>query len=73
MASDGGKGSAPRPFGVNQDTFASNWDAIFGKKDKPETIPMPGTIGGAKLVFPSDADDKVTRNNEETQQVKHYE
>lgn len=66
--SDGGKGSAPRPFGVDQDTFASNWDTIFGKKDM---VPMPGTIGGAKLVFPSDAeDDKVTRNNEETQQVK---
>ena len=28
-----GKGSAPRPFGVDADTFASNWDAIF-KKDK---------------------------------------
>lgn len=30
--SDGGKGSAPRPFSVDQNTFASNWDAIFGKK-----------------------------------------
>lgn len=28
-----GKGSAPRPFGVDADTFASNWDAIF-RKDK---------------------------------------
>lgn len=26
-----GKGSRPRPFSVSQDTFASNWDAIFGK------------------------------------------
>jgi hypothetical protein len=24
-----GKGSAPRPFSVDQATFASNWDAIF--------------------------------------------
>lgn len=31
---DGGKGSAPRPFSVDQDTFASNWDRVFGKKPK---------------------------------------
>lgn len=27
--SDGGKGSAPRPFSVDRDTFASNWDRTF--------------------------------------------
>lgn len=31
--SDGGKGSKPRPFSVDQKTFDSNWDAIFGKKE----------------------------------------
>lgn len=30
--SDGGKGSSPRPYSVDQETFASNWDRIFGKK-----------------------------------------
>lgn len=30
--SDGGKGSAPRPFSVDSETFANNWDSIFGKK-----------------------------------------
>ena len=30
--SDGGKGSSPRPFSVDQKTFDANWDAIFGKK-----------------------------------------
>ena len=30
--SDGGKGSAPRPFSVDQQTFENNWEAIFGKK-----------------------------------------
>ena len=30
---DGGKGSSPRPFSVDQKTFDANWDAIF-KKDK---------------------------------------
>ena len=27
--SDGGKGSAQRPFSVDRDTFASNWDRTF--------------------------------------------
>jgi hypothetical protein len=32
--SDGGKGSSPRPYSVDSDTFANNWDAIFGKKKR---------------------------------------
>jgi hypothetical protein len=30
--SDGGKGDSPRPISVDQKTFASNWEATFGKK-----------------------------------------
>ncbi len=30
--SDGGKGSRPRPYSVDQKTFDSNWDTIFSKK-----------------------------------------
>lgn len=30
------KGSRPRPYSVSQDQFLSNWDAIFGKKEKEE-------------------------------------
>lgn len=30
--SDGGKGSTPRPYSVDAETFANNWDSIFGKK-----------------------------------------
>lgn len=29
--SDGGKGSAPRPYSVDQKTFEDNWDRIFNK------------------------------------------
>jgi hypothetical protein len=29
-----GKGSRPRPYSVSLDEFGSNYDAIFGKKDK---------------------------------------
>lgn len=32
--SDGGKGSAPRPFSVSQEEFANNFDKIFGKNIK---------------------------------------
>lgn len=31
--SDGGKGSNPRPFSVDQKTYQNNWDNIFKKKD----------------------------------------
>jgi|688.fasta_scaffold1783784_1 hypothetical protein len=31
--SDGGKGSNPRPFSVDQKTYNDNWDKIF-KKEK---------------------------------------
>lgn len=34
--SDGGKGSKPRPFSVDQKTFDTNWEAIFGEKNKFE-------------------------------------
>lgn len=27
--SDGGKGSAPRPFSVSQEEYTKRWDAIF--------------------------------------------
>ena len=32
--SDGGKGSAPRPFSVSQEEFSNNFDAIFRKNIK---------------------------------------
>ena len=31
-----GKGSRPRPFGVDHEQFANSWDQIFGKKDQKE-------------------------------------
>ena len=33
--STGGKGSKPRPFSVDQKTFDSNFDRIFGQKKQP--------------------------------------
>jgi len=35
-----GKGSAPRPYSVDADTFESNWDKIFKKKNNsPDVSP----------------------------------
>ena len=31
--SENGKGDTPRPFSVDQETYKSNYDRIFGKKD----------------------------------------
>jgi len=31
---EAGKGSRPRPFSVDQKTFDTNWDSIFGGKEQ---------------------------------------
>ena len=31
-----GKGDTPRPLSIDQETFAQNWDRIFGKKTPEE-------------------------------------
>ena len=33
--SNGGKGSAPRPFSVSQEAYGSKYDAIFRKNKSP--------------------------------------
>ena len=34
----GGKGSRPRPYGVDKKQFDDNWDRIFGKKEKKDVL-----------------------------------
>ena len=53
--SDGGKGSSPRPFSVNQEEYNNRWDAIF-QRDIP------------KQVVETD-DELLTRYNDETREV----
>ena len=36
--SDGGKSDKARPFSVDLEKFAENFDLIFGKKKKQETL-----------------------------------
>ena len=33
-----GKGSAPRPYSVDLDTFEDNWDKIFKKKKNSDDV-----------------------------------
>ncbi len=37
--SDGGKGSAPRPYSVSNEEYASRWDMIF-RKDQKESVDL---------------------------------
>ena len=41
------KGSRPRPYSVSQETFANNYDAIFGKKKMSPSVEQmkQGTCG----------------------------
>lgn len=48
-----GKGDRPRPYSVDQKTFESNWESIFGNQENKF----------------SEFEDKITRNNSETQEV----
>lgn len=34
--SDGGKGSAPRPYSVSHEEYANRWDAIFRRDIKED-------------------------------------
>jgi len=36
--SDGGKGSKPRPFSVDQKTYDDNWDKIFKKNNYQDVL-----------------------------------
>ena len=46
--SDGGKGSAPRPFSVSNEEYANRWDAIFRRDIKDDesnvTRVLPQTV-----------------------------
>lgn len=52
------KGSRPRPYSVSQDTFANNYDAIFGKKDR-------------RVVEDAQAEDEAFKSVDKEQQSKY--
>ena len=61
--SHGGKGDTPRPKSVDAETFANNWELAFGKKKESITMPMPGTIGSATLVFDDENNDSLPNDS----------
>ena len=68
---EGGKGDKPRPFSVDKETFESNWDKIFGKKKEKTTDDYQDVLSTEDCVLNAfdETDDKITRYNEETQEV----
>ena len=56
--SDGGKGSSPRPFSVDQKTFDDNWDRIFNRK-KPTDLEKFDQIIMKDEYFDLDDDEKT--------------
>jgi len=71
--SDGGKGSKPRPFSVANEEYATRWDAIFAtdQKAKQELALDEMVRISQEMGLYDDFEDKLTRNNAETQQVQN--
>ena len=55
MAHEAGKGSKSRPFSISQQEYDNRWDNIFSRDLKEDKQ--------------DEREDKITRNNEETQAV----
>jgi hypothetical protein len=43
------KGSTPRPFSVANEEYASRWDAIFGRDDKPSYEADDGALTNEQI------------------------
>jgi len=67
--SDGGKGSRPRPFSIANDEYSKRWDAIFSRDLKEEEDQKIEDEAFESIRLNSEMD-KITRYNEETQEVK---
>ena len=52
-----GKGSAPRPFDVDEETFAGNWAKIFGKKNAEQKQETTDT--GRESTHPENQGDEL--------------
>jgi hypothetical protein len=72
--SDGGKGSKPRPFSVANEEYATRWDAIFAtdQKVKQERALEEMVRISQEMGLYDEFEDKLTRNNAETQQVQNF-
>jgi len=67
--SDGGKGSSPRPKSVACEEWANRWDAIF-QRDIRKIEDQKNEDEEFERIKLNSEMDKITRYNEETQEVK---
>jgi hypothetical protein len=72
--SDGGKGSKPRPLSVSDLEYATRWDAIFAtdQKAKQERALDEMVRISQEMGLYDEFEDKLTRNNQETQDAKNF-
>lgn len=63
--SNGGKGSKPRPLSVSDQEYANRWNAIFAKDEYYDILTTEDCLVDSET-------NKVTRNNQETQQVQNF-
>ena len=63
--SDGGKGSKPRPLSVSDQEYAARWNAIFAKDEYYDILTTEDCLVDSEP-------NKVTRNNQETQEVQNF-
>ena len=73
--SENGKGDSPRPFSVDQETYKSNYDRIFGMKD--DRCEYSGLPSASSYVAPlpddiqKKIDDIITRMDAYEQSLQH--
>jgi hypothetical protein len=68
--SDGGKGSSPRPKSVSCEEWSNRWDAIF-QRDVRKIEDQKNEDEEFERIKLNSEMDKITRYNEETQEVKN--
>jgi hypothetical protein len=67
--SENGKGDTPRPFSVDQETYKSNYDRIFGKKDDMCEYSGLPSASSYVTVLPDDIQQKIDAVTERLEQL----
>lgn len=61
-----GKGSKPRPYSVDTKTFDSNWDTIFGKNKKEQSVIEEVSVLTAEATL-DETENRITDHSKEGQ------
>jgi len=60
---DGGKGDKPRPFSVDLEKFAENFEVIFGKKKKAKIEEVDEGVYVVEVVNKENEDENISKDN----------